>query len=270
VAGQRLVVGTTIRTELKNTKVAMSSSFASNMPLTGRDDDWMILPPVQLGNNSTLSWNAMSTTSSGNYPDDYVVYIAPFTSGVTPTVAYFEENANELIKIAPENWSATVSRPGAGLASRSVNLKAKKTPDAPNGWYDRKVWIAFVNITDLYTNPQTGVPNATAGGSNLAIDNIKIVNDIATGIKDISDPLTRIYPNPASDRVYIEFDARTRENVVIGIHDITGREIIVLKENNVSGFTRKQIDVSGLRQGIYFVRTQVNNKTEITKLVIQD
>jgi len=264
------VVGVSSRTELRNTKIAMSSSFTSNMPLTGRADDWMILPAVQLGGNSTLSWNALSTTSSGNYPDDYVVYIAPFTQGVTPTVAYFEENANELMKIAPENWSATVSNPGAGLASRSINLKNKKTPDAPNGWFDKKVWIAFVNITDQYTNPKTGIPNPSAGGSNLAIDNIKIVNDANTAIREFPSLITRIFPNPATDKVYVEMNINGREDCVLSVTDLTGREIISIKEDNISGLYRKQVDVSGLREGIYFVRARVNGNSEVVKLLIQN
>ena len=263
------VVGSTSRTELKNTKVAMSSSFTTNMPLTGRADDWMIIAPVQLGNNSTLSWNAMSTTSSGNYPDDYVVYIAPFTAGVTPTVTYFEENANELIKIAPEQWSATLSNPGAGLASRSINLKNKKTPDAPNGWFDKKVWIAFVNTTDLYTNPKTGIPNTSPGGSNLAIDNIKIVNDIVSGIREVPEIETRVFPNPARNEIFIEMNVDACRECQIGIMDITGREVISIKEKNISGFYRKQVNISSLGRGVYFVRTRCDDSMGVVKLVVQ-
>jgi hypothetical protein len=265
------VVATSNRIELVGTKVAMASSFTSNMPMNGRADDWMILPAIELGSNSTLSWQAMSTTSSGNYPDDYRVYIAPVTEGVTPDIAYFEENANLLISIAPENWSTGVGRPGAGLANRSINLKQKVTPDAPNGWFDRKVWIAFVLTTDLYTNPTTGIPNSAPGGSNLAIDNIKVVNDISTGIGKIgNDFKTKIYPNPAKSEFFIDLDSPINETATIRVLDITGREVMLVNENVNIGFNRININVTGLKRGIYLVKTEIDKKINLTKLILND
>jgi len=263
------VVSSTSRPEMAGTHVAMASSYV-NMGLTDRVDRWLILPAVTLGNNSTLSWQAMSTTTSGNYPDDYTVYIAPAADGITPTVSYFEESANILQVVAPENWSAAVGRPGAGLANRSINLKNKITPDAPAGWYDKKVWVAFVINTDLYTNPTTGVPNATSGGSALAIDNIKIVNDVITGLGNKLDAFaTNIYPNPAVSEVNIAFNAQSSGTAQISIVDICGREVINVNRNAGSGPNRLKVDVSELTKGIYFVNTRVNNKLSVTKLVVR-
>ncbi len=265
------VVSTSTRTELKGTKVAMASSYTSNMPLTGRADDWMILPAITIGSNSTLSWQAMSITSSGNYPDDYKVYIAPFTSGVIPSVSYFEENGNLLLSVAPENWSAGVGNPGAGIASRSVNLKTNTTPDAPNGWFDRKVWIAFVLTTDQYTNPKTGVPNSSAGGSNLAIDNIKVVNNINTGLDETSlnDFDTKIYPNPASNEIQLSFNSSVTTMAYVSIIDMIGREVRLVNKEVVSGMNNLKVDVSDLRQGVYMVKTSVNGKVSRTKLILK-
>jgi len=263
------VVSTTSRPEMAGTHVAMASSYV-NMGLTDKVDRWLILPAVTLGSNSTLSWQALSTTTSGNYPDDYTVYIAPAADGITPSVAYFEESANILQIVAPENWSVAVSRPGAGLANRSINLKNKVTPDAPAGWYDKKVWIAFVINTDLYTNPSTGVPNATSGGSALAIDNIKIVNDVITGLGNKLDAFaTTVYPNPAVREVNIAFNAQNSGTAQISIVDMTGREVINVNRNAGSGPNKLKVDVSELTKGIYFVNTRVNNKINVTKLVVR-
>ena len=263
------LVSTTSRSEMATTHVAMASSYVT-MALTDKVDRWLILPAVTLGSNSTLSWQALSTTSSGNYPDDYTVYIAPAADGVTPTVAYFEESANILLNVAPENWSATVGRPGAGLAYRSINLKNKITPDAPAGWYDRKVLIAFVMNTDLYTNPTTGIPNSSAGGSALAIDNIKIVNDVITGLNERRDAFNvSVYPNPTVSEVNVAFNAPNSGVAYISIVDMTGREVRNINKNAGSGPNQVKVDVSGLNKGIYFVNTLVNNKLSVTKLVVR-
>ena len=214
----------------------------------------------------------MSLTSSGNYPDDYKVYIAPAVTGVTPTVAYFEENGNLLISVAPENWSAGVGRPGAGLASQSINLRSKVTTDAPSGWFNRNVWIAFVNTTDRYTNPTTGIPNTTAGGSNLAVDNIKVVNNILTGVEDqLQNTFSaNVYPNPATNEVNISFNMQGAEMVSVSIVDVTGREVLNLNKNINSGSNKLRIDVSGLERGVYVMRTNIGNKLNVSKLLIQN
>lgn len=263
------VVATSSRIELAGTKVAMASSFTSNMPLDGRADDWMILPSVNIGNNTTISWQAMSTTSSGNYPDDYMVLIAPSVNGIQPTIPYFESEANILLKVEPENWSAGVGRPGAGLASRSINLKNAVTPDAPNGWFSKPVWIAFVLTTDRYTNPTTGIPNSSAGGSNLAIDNIKIVNDAFTGI-DLNgvDPLFVVFPNPASDYVYVRMNLDKGTEARVDITDLAGKVVLSRTEYRVAGESRMEFDLSELKTGVYFVKATANGKTSTAKLML--
>jgi hypothetical protein len=100
----------------------------------------------------------MSLTSSGNYPDDYRVIIAPSSESSEPTVSYFENFGEIIMTVAPESWSAAVSNPGDGISEHSIDLK-----NSGEGYADDDVWVAFVLIT------------GDGGGSYLAIDDIKIV-----------------------------------------------------------------------------------------------
>ena len=145
------------------------------------------------------------------------------------------------------------------------------TPDAPNGWFNRKVWIAFVCVTDLYTNPTTGVPNSAAGGSNIAIDNIKVVNTPSTGISEIGNEIkTSVYPNPTTGKFYISFESLANETAFVSVLDLTGREVMMVNRNVNAGFNKIDIDASALKQGIYLVKTQVDKKMNLTKLIIND
>lgn len=67
-------------------------------------------------------------------------------------------------------------------------------------------------------------------------------------------PEVLIYPNPATDRIYIS--NTVLNNVVIQIIDVSGR--VVLKKTN-----QKEIDISTLKRGVYFVQVFDEEKKTI-------
>lgn len=258
------VVTTSGRDELIGSQIALASSYTTDMPETGSVDDWMILPAISIGENSTLSWQAMSTTTSGDYPDDYMVLIAPAISGADPTISYFESDGNILLEVEPESWSASVSNPGEGKMDRSVNLKEE-------GWTDQDVWIAFRLTTDLYTNPTTGEPNSNAGGYNLAVDNIKVVNDVSTGFNRLDKETfdARLFPNPTDGDFRIVFNSDIQSTAQIEIFDITGRVVFDIQEEVKVGKNELELNVSDYNTGIYLISTNINNKVNVSKLIVK-
>ncbi len=259
------VVTTTGRDEFIGTQVAMASSYTDDMPNDGRADDWMILPTITIQDNSTLSWEAMSTTTSGNYPDDYMVVIAPAISGADPTIAYFESDGIILKEVEPESWSAAVSNPGNGKASHSVNLKDK-------GYADQDVWIAFVLTTDLYTNPTSGEPNSSPGGSNLVVDNIKVVNDVSStsiGIVNKNDFDVNIYPNPSNGAFKLVLESENHSVANIEVIDMIGRVIYSQQSELNSGKNYIDVNVHDLKTGLYLISTDINNKVNVSKLMVK-
>ncbi len=113
-------------------------------------DDWLILPKVKLGPNSGLTWEAISLTTSGDYPDDYEVYV----STTTMDTAALKDNP-PLFTITGESWREDADNPGEGIAKHQVAL-------ADAGYADQEVYIAFRLMT----------PHP--GGDRLAIDNIMV------------------------------------------------------------------------------------------------
>lgn len=265
------VITTSSRPELAGTKVAMASSYCSDMPLDGAAYDWMILPSIEIGNNTTLSWQAMSTTSSGNYPDDYIVIIAPAVSGGTPNVDYMEAEGRIVVQVAPESWSAGVGNPGEGLSSYSVNLKELTSEGYEDGWSDRDVWIAWVCNTDRYTNPDTGVPNSTAGGSNIAVDNILVVNDAGTGIetRSLSTEALSVYPNPSEGFVKLKLELSRNTTAQIEVVDIVGKTVFSSQHAAIAGSNVIDLDLTSLHEGIYFVKTSANGTSGTAKLILK-
>jgi PKD repeat protein len=136
--------------------VASSSLFDSDVALgvsyyspATNADDWMILPAITIGEDTRLTWNALSFTSSGNYPDDYNVHVSTTTQDVDGCL-----NGDLVLAVDDEQWRESVG--GEGIAYREVDLSA---------YAGQTIYIGFHLVT---TDPP--------GGSSIGIDNIKVFN----------------------------------------------------------------------------------------------
>jgi hypothetical protein len=73
-----------------------------------------------------------------------------------------------------------------------------------------------------------------------------------------------MYPNPATDKIYIEQDFITGSETVVSVYDITGK----LKYREALQNNGKiEIDIQNLTNGIYFVDVRTNNKQNMLKLI---
>jgi hypothetical protein len=242
-------VVTSSRPELEGTQVAAALSYYTDMG-DATADDWMILPAITLGSASTLSWDAMSLTSSGNYPDDYQVIIAEVDAGNDPTVDYMFSNGTILLDQDAEWCSAAVSNPGEGLHHHEIDL---------SDYAGQEVWIAFRQNT------------GNGGGYLIAVDNIMVEEGSSTGILNIENNQTfTVYPNPTQEIANIRFNADEIANGSISVYDITGRMVKEMNLTNLAiGRNNVEFNVSDLQTGTYIVTLTLNNKVTTQKLMVQ-
>jgi hypothetical protein len=66
-----------------------------------------------------------------------------------------------------------------------------------------------------------------------------------------------VYPNPAADKVYIETKAIIESKLL----DLLGKEVIITQE--------KEIDVSNLQQGVYFLSIKTSSGALTKKIIVQ-
>ncbi len=158
-------------------------------------DDWLILPKVRLTADNNLSWDALSLTSSGNYPDDYEVYV----STTYQTVEACMQN-DPIFSITGENTSTDADSPGDGLAQRTVDLAEK-------GYADQDVYIAFRLMTPY------------PGGDRLGLDNIRIYVPDETPPEVTADAQTvtigddvHVQSSEPTGKVYIILDGEAQES----------------------------------------------------------
>ncbi len=82
--------------------------------------------------------------------------------------------------------------------------------------------------------------------------------------------ICNLYPNPASNTVFIEIDGLEATKYKIEIADIIGKTHIT--QNfiaNAAGFLKEKIDISSLKNGIYFVNITYMNQNKVLKLVVE-
>jgi len=88
----------------------------------------------------------------------------------------------------------------------------------------------------------------------------------AQGVDTVSDheKLFKLYPNPASDYVVVEFKDRS-EPYKISMLDMTGRVVFCQSFENKM-YT--EIDISGILPGIYILRAIKGNNTDTRKVIV--
>lgn len=123
-------------------------------------------------------------------------------------------------------------------------------------WWDgvHKNYVFFTG------NNRTILVNDTTYSKNV------FISDFASGIKDVQNiEYASIYPNPASNKISIDFANRNAGDVIIKINDITGKEIQSYKFYSVS--EEIDIELRDISEGIYIV-TAVSDLGTMTKRLI--
>ncbi|MBK7888594.1 MAG: T9SS type A sorting domain-containing protein [Bacteroidetes bacterium] len=92
----------------------------------------------------------------------------------------------------------------------------------------------------------------------------------ATGIQhlELTDMITAIYPNPATDFVYADIKSAVKEDVQIIVRDMTGKAVYT-DNKSWSAVLRIPIDVSGLQKGYYILELKNGNKFSSAKFLVE-
>lgn len=95
-----------------------------------------------------------------------------------------------------------------------------------------------------------------------------------TGVHETNDLITKImlYPNPAGNKVWIEFDLSLDADVEVDWYNVVGE---LIKTNHFDGLAkgiyRRELKISALSNGVYTLKIMVNGRNSTNfyhKLVI--
>ncbi len=131
-----------------------------------------------------------------------------------------------------------------------------------------------MNVGNVTTYTVTGVSPSTTcyyyrvyaysvGNVSAASNVISVGACGSTDIHETSDLLVmRAYPNPVKDRLFVRINKTN--DIVVTISDILGKEVKKLSESElVSG-----LDITGLENGIYFVKVKQAESELVERIII--
>ena len=109
--------------------------------------------------------------------------------------------------------------------------------------------------------------DAGAGGSIIeaAVDDVYLY-DLTSVLSNGLDPQqikASVYPNPAEDVVFINFNQPTEAK--ISVYDLTGKQLLSL-DANVS--TSHKLNIGGIPNGTYFIQIKTVQTVQSQKLTI--
>jgi hypothetical protein len=75
----------------------------------------------------------------------------------------------------------------------------------------------------------------------------------AVGVESLWFESLKVYPNPVADKLFVEAAGNRSDVMRLKITDLSGRLLTDLQLKDASGAFRREVDVSGLVQGTYFL-----------------
>lgn len=110
---------------------------------------------------------------------------------------------------------------------------------------------------------------------DFVVDSAKInpINN-AVSVHDISaiEHQIKVFPNPATNKVTIQYNLLTNSNVKIELYDIVGKivkMILPLTEQSNNDYSYI-VQLNDIKAGMYFMKLKINNSESIIKLMITE
>ncbi|MCX6232105.1 MAG: T9SS type A sorting domain-containing protein [Bacteroidetes bacterium] len=151
-----------------------------------------------------------------------------------------------------------------------------------------KLYIFMITIfatANIYA--QTYTISFAATGTATTVDSVKVENlthpatatwhagdvfqlVLGTGINEvrINDDNLIVFPNPMQGQAEISFYARQTGNACLSIYDIAGKEVLQTENKLMQGTQKYQL--TGLKQGMYFIHISGNGYFYTAKLISQN
>jgi hypothetical protein len=96
------------------------------------------------------------------------------------------------------------------------------------------------------------------------------IHFIYTGVIELSsDQRVKLYPNPFTDQLTVDYSINSVSDVTISIYNTYGQKIGVIesKRSQVAGNHRVQVNTGDFDQGLYFLRIDTKDYSQLKRII---
>jgi hypothetical protein len=164
----------------------------------------------------------------------------------------------------PSITSTTLT--SSALAGTSTETVIYNTSTAAATYYIQVYGFSSAfNATSCYHfRLSTGATNfRTADGSEENSGDV-ISAEKVTGLEGLN-----LFPNPANTTLTINYFTPSMENTSIEIYDMMGQLVNTINVNANQGFNSRELDLTSMSNGVYFLKVTQNNNTLTKKFVVK-
>lgn len=256
--------------------------FAGGMSII--DNNWQTTGRVDIYNFATKTWSSASLSQARAYSmavtvGSKVLIAGGVTSLNNPT------NRVDIYDASTGIWATTtLSVARAGFENAAVvagkayfvgggNFKGGglNMPTDVIDIYDpvKNTWSMDFLSQPVESHAVVGVGNHLIVAGGQTVGDVCLKKDeiftIPTGItsNQLEDKYLKIYPNPVSEKITVEFPGWQITDGTVTIYGIAGQQVMSQKMNGL----KSEIAVNNLPSGLYFIKLVGTNKTGIGKFV---
>ena len=217
-------------------------------------------PPLNMTARSGDKFGACFSSQPPKNPNNKWLISPQIKPGNNAKVAFWVQSYN--LQYGYEKYKVGVSTTGNDPSDFAI-ISGSKPDSAPVEW-TRKIYslAAYVN-QPVYI----GIQCVTDNGFCFMIDDIDIGPSV--DVNDIPEKEgLSIYPNPARDKIYIDFGNLNSNEVKIEIFNILGKIVMTFNTGEQPQKTF-MANVSGLDPGLYFLKIDGFHGSITKKLIIE-
>lgn len=152
--------------------------------------------------------------------------------------------------------STTDNQPGSFTILNGIHAEK-----APVSWTLRSYSLSDYAGEEVYI----GIQCVSNDAFIFMIDDLSITSTV--GMDEQAAASLMVWPNPARDRVLLQFKDNAPESYSGELHNTIGMKVRAFTAEG-NGFAPYQVDVSGLAEGVYFLKIAYGSTTFIKKIII--
>lgn len=223
----------------------------------------------------SLGLATMPSISVDNLGNMCIIYSIWSETRVNSETTFSFRSAYVAYKDCESGW--VLDENGINLAEDFMHELDEQYPCvAATHGYNGQFWVMYSadDKQGLYLDiDPDNYPNSNGGSITENYQYACLIRPEGLGINEHEavNPMTsaRLYPNPASDMLNIEVNASQASEMSISVYNIMGQKVMDQNVNITTGMNTRNINISDLNSGIYFVTVKANGFENTMKFIVK-